>query len=171
MIINSYPETPFQPDPALSQFAEEYKGKSVLDYGCGVGRNLPVFIGKAEVYGLDYPNMVKLAEQYLGKDSNKVCWTPNDMQKYDLIFTELVLQHFTTKQVRSTLEYFKQHLKPNGKLLVYGRGYNDDCTHENVWQLILEEFKLADHPVNKRFNPLNQFETHQHALFELKEQS
>ena len=97
------PFTPYVPTVAVPPV------RSVLDFGCGLGRNFPYLKSIAtHVEGFDLPPMVarcrELAtEQVSGLNSD---WSVVRTRHYDLIFASLVLQHIETDTCRQLLADF-----------------------------------------------------------------
>lgn len=136
------------------------ESRSVLDFGCGVGRNL---IGMAttapkwRVVGYDNTMMVRIASQYIfGKipDDSDVSIIGGDWsrivrlskgQPFDMIFCCCVLQHISETQLRWYLDQFKEIGK---ELFVFGRraidqtntgaGYDGRNNFKSVWKIILD---------------------------------
>lgn len=112
------------------QYLRKYR---VLDFGCGIGRNIPLLLNDKhlEVYGYDFENMIEGAKRYLGqKKFEQVKWIKppldNIKGKFDLIIAFLVLQHLTEKEVKEILDKFISILNEDGMLYVYGRWYLED---------------------------------------------
>lgn len=82
---------------------------SVLDFGCGLGRNFPFLVGIAHrVTGFDLPPMIArcrklpaLAGVTLSDD-----WNAINEERFDLIFASLVLQHLDTVSIQRHLADF-----------------------------------------------------------------
>ena len=101
------------------------KFKSILDLGCGTGRNLPVLAKFAKkVIGIDSSfSMIKFAEHIcrtnnlnyelkLG-DVNKL---PYSKESIDCVFLNMVLHHFSNPQ--EALCELTNIIAPNGKLIL-----------------------------------------------------
>ena len=99
------PFTPYVPTIALPPV------QSVLDFGCGLGRNFPYLKSIAtQVEGFDLPPMIvrcrELAtEQVTSLNSD---WTIVRNRRYDLVFASLVLQHIETDSCRQLLADFAE---------------------------------------------------------------
>lgn len=132
--------------------------RSVLDFGCGAGRNLVGMANLApqwHVIGYDNAAMVKVASKYLvGKipDNDDITivseWEQvirvSIDQPFDTIFCCFVLQHIPEPQLRGYLNDFKN---VGNELFVYGRraldpsntnGYNGGDKFRSVWDVIME---------------------------------
>jgi trans-aconitate methyltransferase len=96
------PFTPYVPTMPLPSPV-----RRVLDFGCGLGRNLPYLRSIAgEVVGFDLPPMIERGRALglpalLTSDWQEVC-----SQSYDLVFATLVLQHVEPDACRRYLEDF-----------------------------------------------------------------
>jgi len=84
---------------------------SVLDFGCGLGRNFPYLIGIAgHVVGFDLPPMIARCRTLpvvpnvaLSDD-----WDEVKRERFDLIFASLVIQHLDAPTVVRRLTEFSQ---------------------------------------------------------------
>jgi SAM-dependent methyltransferase len=95
------PFTPYIPTIPLPLAIE-----SVLDFGCGLGRNFPYLTTIApRVEGFDLPPMIErcraLATEPVSRLSSD--WADVRARRYDLIFASLVLQHIETDECRRYL--------------------------------------------------------------------
>lgn len=154
------------------------KNADILDFGCGVGRNIKTLLDKrAEkdrtditIYGYDFSNMIEMAKEYLGLEKfNKVIWIPHPLsnlqklgQQFDAIAAYIVLQHIPEAELRQTLAVLSRVLRPDGYLIVHSRGYLDDG-HKNIWNIIGEYFTPT--MANTRYNPGDASENHQTVIF------
>src|SRR5688572_32362277 len=98
------PFTPYVPTIPLPAPLE-----SVLDFGCGLGRNFPYLkTMAARVEGFDLPPMIErcraLATEQVSRLSSD--WTDVRARRYDLVFASLVLQHIDTEACRKFLVDF-----------------------------------------------------------------
>lgn len=101
---------------------------SVLDFGCGLGRNFEGLLRHGcSVVGYDLPNMVRLAPDYLDRDT--LCsvllyddWSIVRRMKFDVILAQLVLQHIPEHELSGFLEDFKSM---SDYLCVHSRRRND----------------------------------------------
>ena len=108
------PFTPYVPTIPMPAQVE-----SVLDFGCGLGRNFPYLTGLARtVAGFDLPPMIERcrttgapAIELLTSD-----WSQLRALRFDLIFASLVLQHVEAQPMRTFLSDFS-HMAPAVYLL------------------------------------------------------
>jgi SAM-dependent methyltransferase len=95
--------------PYVPTFALPGPLGSVLDFGCGVGRNFPYLKTIARrVEGFDLPPMIErccaLAPERV--DALHDQWADVRSRRYDLVFASLVLQHVDTEECRRYLADF-----------------------------------------------------------------
>jgi hypothetical protein len=97
------PFTPYVPTLELPPV------KSVLDFGCGLGRNFPYLKTIAlAVDAYDLPPMVERCRA-LAPDTVRHLtsnWGDLRTRRYDLVFASLVLQHVETRECRERIEDF-----------------------------------------------------------------
>jgi len=96
---------------------------SVLDFGCGVGRlSRALATHSARVTGVDIaPSMIERAKQ-LNPDESRFRWVLNqdpDLRvfgdgEFDLIYTNIVLQHMPTRFAKAYVAEFFRIAKPGG---------------------------------------------------------
>ena len=101
--------------------SQKWKGKKVLDVGCGTGLFALMTAKKgSKVTGIDYSEeAIKIAKK-THKHKNLKYQLSNVNQKindnYDIITSIGTLEHMDNPL--QTLKIFKKHLKPNGKIVV-----------------------------------------------------
>lgn len=158
-ILSYYPMTnKFENDPALNSIILNDK-HSILDFGCGIGRNLKYIIsnvGKREerkneqdikdvkIYGYDFDNMIIMAKQYLGENWNNVNFIRPPVSniseyKFDLIIATLVFQHIPETELRNILMILNNSMEDNGIMLIDSRGYMDEGL-KNIWNILESYF-------------------------------
>jgi SAM-dependent methyltransferase len=98
------PFTPYLPTIALPAPVS-----SVLDFGCGVGRNFPYLKSIArEVVGFDLEPMIAQCRTLATESVDLLTsdWEDVLSRRFDLVFASLVLQHIETDACRSYLSDF-----------------------------------------------------------------
>jgi SAM-dependent methyltransferase len=123
---------------------------SVLDFGCGVGRNIFDFsqnFSNWKFYGYDNPNMINKANEYSKIRFNKSIddysnvefisdWDRLKTMKFDCIYATIVFQHIHEKDLNTYLQDIK---RMTNRLIVSGRRFNDDMVngkYKNTWQIL-----------------------------------
>jgi SAM-dependent methyltransferase len=134
---------------------------SILDFGCGVGRNIFDFshnFPNWKFYGYDNPNMINKANEYsnirFGKNIQEYSnlelfsdWDKLKTIKFDCIYATIVFQHIHEKDLNNYLQDIKQMTH---KLIVSGRRFNDDMIdgkYKNTWQILENN---GFHPTNAK---------------------
>lgn len=130
----------------LSQIAE---GGSILDAGCGSGRDSKYFLDKGyRVTAFDgAANMARLASKYTGLPiQNKTFEGFTSPETFDGIWTSASLLHVTKDELLPTLQKLQTFLKPGGVWYMsfrLGEGehqegdrYFNDQTKESLEELI-----------------------------------
>lgn len=130
--------------PVYDQVTKHLKhAGSILDFGCGAGRNLKYLINHySNVYGYDYPNMLKLVPRETKEAENLILLNNLDnvlIRTYDEILFSLVLQHIHPDELRDILREIAS-LAP--RFIIHSRTWVD-FTLEPILP-ILEEFLQID---------------------------
>lgn len=144
-------EKGFQPE-GFSFWDEVSHFRTVLDFGCGMGRNLPDLRRYFdEVWGFDLPNMVRHApiDLYDAVGSSHILV---DRMEYDCVFASLVFQHIEAK----TLARYLRNLKTK-TLAVVSREWMDDGRQDVLAALQLSGWKYT--------NKVKVNEDHWHGVF------
>jgi SAM-dependent methyltransferase len=114
------PFTPYVPTVDLAGPIE-----SVLDFGCGVGRNFPYLRGLARrVTGFDLPPMIERCRELapVSPDALSDDWTTLRNVRFDAIFSSLVFQHIERDQ---SLEYLRDFARMAPTTYLLTRGQSD----------------------------------------------
>ncbi|HYT68086.1 MAG TPA: class I SAM-dependent methyltransferase [Vicinamibacterales bacterium] len=97
---------------------------SVLDFGCGLGRNFPYLKTIAShVVGFDLPEMIERCRNAspVGVALLSADWNAVRAMRFDLVFASLVLQHVPEDVCRAALDDFAT-MAPMTYLLARGEG-------------------------------------------------
>jgi SAM-dependent methyltransferase len=98
------PFTPYVPTLQLPEPLD-----SVLDFGCGVGRNFPYLNSEArQVAGFDLEPMIARCRVLATENVDVLTsdWEDVSRRRFDLVFAALVLQHIDTDTCRAYLADF-----------------------------------------------------------------
>lgn len=109
---------------------------SVLDFGCGLGRNFPYLRRiAASVAGFDLPPMIERCRASASEPIDLLTsdWDRLKLMSFDLIMASLVLQHIEPAPVRDFLRDFS-HMAPAVYLLTRVRSDFD----ENILDVVVE---------------------------------
>jgi SAM-dependent methyltransferase len=123
----------------------------VLDFGCGMGRNLKWAMEHTswEVTGYDNDQMLERARKWLPTVSKKPLptlissWESLREKKFDAVIATLVFQHIYRDELSG---YLKDLRAMTSRLFVHSRRVNDDGT--NTLETISKFFHL--HPIRRR---------------------
>ena len=116
---------------------------SILDFGCGAGRNLKYLIDQYEiVYGYDYPNMLKFIPDEIKRAKNLLLLDDLDkvlIRNYDEVLCSLVLQHIHVDELHEILKELSLHSR---RFIIHSRTWID-FTFEDIMP-ILEKYFIID---------------------------
>ncbi len=113
-------------------FLKYFNGKTILDLGCGSGRDSNHFIQQnCKVYSVDNSEYAK----QFAKDEYDINVELTDIRKgitgmYDGIWSCASLVHMNKKEVLSVLDNLKHNLNPNG-LIYISLKYGDETIEKN----------------------------------------
>jgi SAM-dependent methyltransferase len=119
----------------------------VLDFGCGMGRNLKWMMGNTDwdVTGYDNDKMLERAKMWLPSVTRKPIpllvsgWEFLRAKRFDVVIATLVFQHIYKKELTGYLSDL-QRMTP--KLLIHGRRVNDDGS--NTFETVSQFFHLKE---------------------------
>ena len=137
ILTGSTAET-FKPDHRLiQQCGGRWEPLRLLDFGCGLGRNVPGYSVQWSVTLYDSLPMLMRAVTYL-REQNLAIWpmmTNNwdalKTQKFDAVLASLVFQHILEPDL---IEYLKDLRHMTKRLVVFGRRFNDGGG--NTWEIV-----------------------------------
>lgn len=122
--LNCYIQpTEIEPD-MLKEIQLNTQGKSVLDFGFGMGRNTS-YLAEIfeEVHGYDTPEMIERLKLAGGNASNKHCQPQSITNlKFDLLYETTVFQHMPPNEVLFYLAFLSKRCK---YFFSWTRCYND----------------------------------------------
>ena len=110
---------------------------SVLDFGCGIGRNFPYFSSISDkVYAYDLPHVMDKCEELRGKDLMSDIHVIRDMNNFDsrvdIIFSMFCFQHFNS--VSHLSDVLHELSKISDHLYIVGRPFMEDKNSSNVFK-------------------------------------
>jgi SAM-dependent methyltransferase len=115
---------------------------SILDFGCGAGRNLKYLIDQYEVvYGYDYPNMYKFIPNSIHAAKNLLLLNDLDnvlLRNYDEILFSLVLQHIHIDELHEILKELSLHSR---RFIIHSRTWID-FTEDEILPILEQYFKV-----------------------------
>lgn len=153
---------------------------SVLDFGCGVGRNIFDFsqnFPNWKFYGYDNPNMINKANEYSKIRFNKSIrdysnlelisdWDRLKAMKFDCIYATIVFQHIHEKDLNTYLNDIK---KMTDRLIVSGRRFNDDMVngkYKNTWRILENNGYYPSNRSDTRYSIEGDPEEHMTCIYE-----
>ncbi|MGA9407701.1 MAG: class I SAM-dependent methyltransferase [Bacteroidota bacterium] len=108
-------------DKIIGVFRKELYGKSILDVGCGTGEfltRLAVCFPTGQLVGID------ISTDIIPRSHEKVKFINSDIvefeleEKFDIVFSDNVMEHIAPADTRSHLESIKKVLKKDGKIII-----------------------------------------------------
>jgi SAM-dependent methyltransferase len=140
----------FSDDWLFNFFDKSDRKLKILDFGCGVGRNVFGLLEKSsniDIVAYDSDKMLNRASEYCYSKYNKSIsdypnanftsdWNYVKSQKFDYIYATLVLQHILEEELNQYCQDFKNITE---KLIVHGRRHNDDTlngVYKNTWKIL-----------------------------------
>lgn len=169
-------EKDFKPLPPayFSFIGDKTKKLRILDFGCGIGRNLAGMVKLApawEVHGYDNAPMLARAEVYLknnlsDKERNRIIlfneWASTAKAEiYDCIFCALVLQHLSPDVLKQRLAEFAAL---SDWLVIVGRKTLDDLVTP-VEKFLLAHFKIIKEQIISHHVP--DYDEHRFTLLKV----
>lgn len=126
-------------------FCTRFKGKSVLDIGCGQGGNFSILEkANCEINGVDVNAEQVRALQAQGREVYTIDALPD--RTYDVLLMSHVIEHMEPDKLVPFMNLYLKRLRPGGKLVVLtpvpGERFWHDSTHvrpylpQSLWMLI-----------------------------------
>ncbi|WP_440103954.1 methyltransferase [Streptosporangium sp. H16] len=127
---------------ALKPWAEGREKLDVLDVACGhgmYGLTLAQHNPQAQVWALDWPNVLPLTEQHAERMGvlDRLHRLPGDMFEvplggpYDIVLVTNVLHHFSEERAGELLNRLAPAVKPDGKIVLVGFTLGDEGPAED----------------------------------------
>jgi ribosomal protein L11 methylase PrmA len=132
----------------LNIIGKEDKPMTILDFGCGIGRNtlgLAKINQKWNIVGYDSENIISRVPEFVDINYNGIMpsnvqfvsdWNQLKTTKFDKIIAVIVLQHIMEKVL---IEYIRDFKNMTNFLCVSGRRFNDDVKKRSTWTIIEEQ--------------------------------
>jgi SAM-dependent methyltransferase len=151
------------PEDIVYPFVEKYcRGGSILDLGCGSGNTGCELNGNSyqEYIGVDISDValekarLRSAEcQRAGKNryvqGDIVAYMPD--AKHNVILFRESIYYIPKRQIRSTLERYAQHLKPDGVLII--RWHDEQVAGESI-KIISNNFIIVEQHCSTNGGPV-----------------
>lgn len=126
-------------------FCTRFKGKSVLDIGCGQGGNFSILEkANCEINGVDVNAEQVRALQAQGREVYTIDALPD--RTYDVLLMSHVIEHMEPDKLVPFMNLYLKRLRPGGRLVVLtpvpGERFWHDSTHvrpylpQSLWMLI-----------------------------------
>ena len=119
-------------------------GGSILDFGCGVGRNTNYLKDKYQkVIGYDLPSMLKFYPNNFKSPNITLTsdWEQVKSQRVDEILCSIVLQHIPHKEL---IKYLIDLSSMSDRIIIFSRTWQD-YTHNNTLSILKQYFKIKEY--------------------------
>ena len=149
LIVTGRKPSEAQPDRWLYEWlGDGDKAISILDFGCGMGRNSFALATKFplwSVFGYDSEGMIEKTKEFAEIHYKGVIppnlkfvadWEQLKTRTFDKIMCIIVLQHIMEADLAKYAQDFKSMTK---FLLVSGRRFNDDKNNRSTWTILEEQ--------------------------------
>ncbi len=122
---NNFRQRPFFPE-WFRFLVEIWKKGTILDLGCGNGRNMPHFKDNFKLIGIDYSKeMIEKAKQFAKKNDIDAIFYPNDVRELpfedgsvDNALAIAVYHHLHPEELKSALKELHRVLNPKGEAFI-----------------------------------------------------
>ena len=135
------------------------EGKSALEFGAGVGRNLDSILQTfSHVTAYDIPNVVDLIDNFDGLFNKSRCtytsdWESIRTEKFDSILALSVLDHIEEEYL---VPYLEDIVKMSNRFVVHGRRFMDD-DNKDILTILERYFSIEILTTNADLNNNEQF--------------
>lgn len=152
------------PNKDLMNWIDVEDRGTVIDFGCGVGRNTFYLADICnKVHGFDFPNMLTmLKDRPMYTEYSNIGlyddWKVLSEKDYDTVFCCISLQHFCSKDV---LFYTKEFTRKAKSLYVHGRDFND-YNNDKMFELLSTYWKVDKIFGNTTLEQLSVLPRHRH---------
>jgi len=99
----------------LIEYIEQLNPSSILEVGCGYGRNLLLFNPNLQVTGIDFSKEMLKKGKYLCRHRANIKLIEMDAKKmkfpdngFDIVFTDTVLAHIPNKEIAKSIDEIKR---------------------------------------------------------------
>lgn len=168
-------------DRFYHQIVPQTGSLSILDFGCGIGRNtyaLSVWSSTWKILGYDSKEMISHTEEYRkfkykerqfpSVEFNEN-WDDVKSKKFDYIYSSLVLQHICRDDL---IQYIRDFKKMSKELMIVGRRYNDESQSISNWSILEQEglipYKFCQRNEEIPYTPEGNPHDHNEAYYKLQ---
>jgi ubiquinone/menaquinone biosynthesis C-methylase UbiE len=151
-IINSSPYSQRQFNNVLTELLHPFKGKKILEYGCGTG-NFSIFLSKqgTEITAIDINPSLLTASQKLAEINNvngkflqaNVTELPFKTNIYDVVIGIAVLHHLTEPDLQRSIQEAYRVLKKGG-LAIFSEPVENSRVFDFIQNIIPVGIKGSD---------------------------
>jgi SAM-dependent methyltransferase len=118
---SSFEKNPYVKDKQICLFEKEIKNKSIIDFGCGEGlflKNIQEKIPCKKLVGVDVFIPESLRKNRKIKFISSSIITFHSNEKFDIAFSDNVLEHISTLDYSTHFQSVFKSLKPGGKFII-----------------------------------------------------
>ena len=151
---------------SLIEFSDLTANDVVLDIGCGTGEleyHLSNYIPCKNIFAVDISEkMVSIAKEKMKEINcpatilvNNAMPLPFEDNKFDIVFTSMVMHHFNDEEKKKVLHEIKRVLKPNGRYVSA-----EFCSRRNplIWSVSYNGILKEEHLIDAGFEVIKEEE-------------